>query len=62
MYERDTDRSKYVSKELMRFYFDNKPITLENAINRAYVSELDKFRMMVIQNFLGWKSNFIQLC
>lgn len=40
MYERDTDRSKYVSQELMRFYFNNKPITLDNAINHAYVSEL----------------------
>ncbi|XP_058796124.1 uncharacterized protein LOC131666991 [Phymastichus coffea] len=37
MYERGTDHSKTVSSELMSFYFNNEPITLNNSIGRANI-------------------------
>ena len=36
MYERD--RSNTINKELMKFYFNNQPITLNNAVTHANVS------------------------
>ena len=38
LYERDTERSKYISRELFKFYFHDKPISLNNSIGRAHVS------------------------
>lgn len=38
IYDRGTEHSKTVSKELMKFYFNNQPITLNNSIQRANVS------------------------
>lgn len=36
-YERGTERSKRISRAIYKFYFDDKPITVENGANLGLV-------------------------
>ncbi|KAJ8686609.1 hypothetical protein QAD02_022403 [Eretmocerus hayati] len=37
LYQRGTNRSKYISDQLLQFYFHGKPISLKNSIGRAHL-------------------------
>ena len=42
-YERDTERSKMISREIRKFYFNGEPISLNNAPTLAKVSVIVTF-------------------
>lgn len=43
LYERDTNRSKEISKELYKFYHHDKPISVDNLQGIADVSRIGKY-------------------